>query len=247
MAEQRAALLFDLGNTLVRYWERHEFPGLLRTGIAAVRGYLDGRGLLNVAPDVMWRHVEAEDHGRPDHRVRPLKGRLARIFELDESTCSEALLDEMCARFLAPVFARGSLYEDAIPTLRAARDRGLRTAIVSNTPWGSPAKLWRAEVKRLGLGPYVDVVVFCSEAGWRKPARQIFEYTLERLGVQAERCVFVGDDPRWDLAGPRALGMQAVLIDRRGTADASPGPAIAHLDALWGRIDWGLLDASHRS
>ena len=24
------------------------------------------------------------------------------------------------------------------------------------------------------------------------------------------------DDPRWDLIGPRALGMKAVIIDRRG-------------------------------
>ena len=41
MAE-RCAVLFDLGNTLVRYWERHEFPGLLCTGIAAVREHGPG-------------------------------------------------------------------------------------------------------------------------------------------------------------------------------------------------------------
>jgi putative hydrolase of the HAD superfamily len=248
VAEQKSALLFDLGNTLVRYWERHEFPGLLRTGIDAVRSYLDERGLLAVAPEVMWRHVESEDHGRPDHRVRPLEGRLARIFELDQASYSEAMLEAMCARFLAAMLARGSLYEDAIPTLQAARGRGLHTAVVSNTPWGSPAKLWRVEVERLGLRPHVDVVVFCSEVGWRKPARQIFEYTLERLDVPPERCVFVGDDPRWDLVGPRALGMQAVLIDRWGTADASSEPAIAHLGQLWDRIDWRLLGIwRHRS
>jgi putative hydrolase of the HAD superfamily len=248
MAESRSAVLFDLGNTLIRYWERPEFPGLLRAGIGAVRDELDGRGLLHVTPDVMWRHVEAEDHELPDHRVRPLEGRLARIFELDEAACSKALLEAMCARFLSPMFARGSLYEDAIPALQAARCKGLRTAIVSNTPWGSPAKLWRAEVERLGLSQHVEVVVFCSEAGWRKPARQIFEYTLQRLQVEPERCVFVGDDPRWDLVGPRALGMQAVLIDRWGTADAFSETAISNLGELWDRIDWRLLGIkSHRS
>lgn len=231
------ALLFDLGNTLVRYWERHEFPGLLRSGIAGVQEYLEREGLLTISPDAMWRAMEAEDHGRPDHRVRPLEGRLARIFELDAAVCSEALLEAMCARFLSPMFARGSLYEDAIPTLEAARSKGLRTAIVSNTPWGSPAKLWRAEVERLGLSGHADVLVFCSEAGWRKPARQIFDYTLERLQVQPERCVFVGDDPRWDLVGPRALGMQAVLIDRWGAAAEAPEPAISNLSELWDRLE----------
>jgi putative hydrolase of the HAD superfamily len=242
-------LLFDLGNTLVRYWERHEFPGLLRSGIVGVREHLERKGLLTISPEVMWRNVEAEDHGRPDHRVRPLEGRLARIFQLDAAVCSEPLLEAICARFLAPMFARGSLYEDAIPTLDKARARGLRTAIVSNTPWGSPAKLWRAEVERLGLSEHVDVLVFCSEVGWRKPARQIFVHTLERLQVPAERCLFVGDDPRWDLVGPRALGMQALLIDRWGTAHESSEPAISSLGELWERIDWRLvsLNAAQRS
>jgi putative hydrolase of the HAD superfamily len=238
----RAALLFDLGNTLVRYWERHEFPGLLRDGINGVREHLERAGLLTVSPEAMWRNVEAEDHGMPDHRVRPLEGRLARIFQLDAGACTESLLEEMCARFLAPMHARGSLYEDAIPTLETARAKGLRTAIISNTPWGSPAKLWRAEVERLGLSEHVELVVFCGEAGWRKPARQIFEYALERLQVPAERSVFVGDDPRWDLVGPRALGMQAVLIDRWGKANESSEPAISSLGELWDRIDWRLLE-----
>jgi len=233
----KAAILFDLGNTLVGYWQRHEFPGLLRDGISGVREHLEQVGLLAVSLEVMWRNVEAEDHGLPDHRVRPLEGRLARIFQLDAAACTESLLEGMCARFLAPMHARGRLYEDAIPTLEAARVRGLRTAIISNTPWGSPAKLWRAEVRRLGLGEHVDLVVFCGDAGWRKPARQIFQYTLERLRVEPERSVFVGDDPRWDLVGPRALGMQAVLIDRWGTMDATPEPAISNLGELWDRIE----------
>jgi putative hydrolase of the HAD superfamily len=88
------------------------------------------------------------------------------------------------------------------------------------------------------LGTQVNAVVFCSEVGWRKPARQIFDYTLERLHVRPEQCVFVGDDPRWDLAGPRALGMQAVLIDRWGTYREGTEAAIEGLGELWKRVDW---------
>lgn len=233
----RVALLFDLGNTLVRYWERHEYPDLLRRAILNVRDDLEERGVLALSCDVMWRNVQAENYEWPDHRVRPLRGRLSRIFQLPTEVCSASLLEALCARFLAPMFARGSVYEDVVPTLQAARAKGLRTAIVSNTPWGSPAKLWRAEIERLGLGEHADLAVFCSEVGWRKPARQIFDHTLERLQVQAHECVFVGDDPRWDLVGPRALGMQAVLIDRWGALDASSEPAISNLNELWERVE----------
>jgi FMN phosphatase YigB (HAD superfamily) len=50
---------------------------------------------------------------------------------------------------------------------------GFRTGIISNSPWGSPANLWRAEVQRLELLDAVDVTAFCGDVGWRKPARAI--------------------------------------------------------------------------
>ncbi len=68
---------------------------------------------------------------------------------------------------------------------------------------------------RLGLAEAVDVLVFCPDCGWRKPARPIFDLTLQKLGATSSRCLFVGDDPRWDIAGPKALDMDATLIDRR--------------------------------
>jgi len=48
--------------------------------------------------------------------------------------------------------------------------RGYRTGIISNLPWGSPPALWREEVGRLGVAGEVDEVVFCGDAGYRKPA-----------------------------------------------------------------------------
>ena len=80
-------------------------------------------------------------------------------------------------------------------------------------PGAAPPR--REELARLGLADAVDVPVFCGDCGWRKPAKQIFEYTLERLQATPGQCVFVGDDPRCDIVGPQTVGMEAVLIDRR--------------------------------
>ena len=52
------------------------------------------------------------------------------------------------------------------------------------------------------------------------PARPIFRLALGKLGVEAADCLFVGDRPKWDIDGPKAVGMAAVLIDREG---AYPG------------------------
>ncbi len=228
-------VLFDLGNTLVRYWEKAEFDGILRESVEQVRGYLDGAGLLSVSQEETWRRVKAEDHESPDGRVRPLEGRLSRIFALEPEVGPE-VMEAMCHCFLQPFYARAQRYEDTLPTLAALKAEGFCTAIISNLPWGSPATPWHQEVARQGLVPYMNVVVFCTDAGWRKPARPIFEYALQACGAEPQNCLFVGDNPVWDVAGPRALGMEAVLIDRHGWVPAPAEEPISSLDELWSRL-----------
>lgn len=210
------AVLFDLGNTLARYFDRAEFPAVLAQAIGQVQDHLRREGLLRVEPQMVRQRVEQEDHEAADYRVRSLEERLGRIFELPPDAALAA-----CRPFLNPIFARGRLYEDTLPVLGALRARGVKTAIVSNTPWGSPGALWREELARLGLSPWVDAAIFCTDAGWRKPAGPIFDLAMARLRVAAEDCLFVGDDPRWDLDGPRALGIEAILIDRQGARSGS--------------------------
>jgi putative hydrolase of the HAD superfamily len=135
---------------------------------------------------------------------------------------------------MKPIFSMGRCYRDSIPTLRKLRKRGIRAAVISNTTWGSPASLWRGEVRRLGLDRYLDAVFFCRDVGWRKPAKPIFEYALTELGVDPRRCLFVGDDPRWDLRGPKKVGMEAILIDRQGIRLAIEVKRISRLDEIFG-------------
>jgi putative hydrolase of the HAD superfamily len=229
-------VLFDLGGTLVEYFERFEFPGILKQAITEVQNYLCQKGLLRISSEVMWRRVREEDYEAGDYRVRPLEERLVRIFQLDDLVQSSGLVMAMCRHFMKPIFARGRCYEDVLPTLQELRSKGFKTAIVSNTTWGSPANLWREEIERLGLDAYVDAVVFCRDVGWRKPAKQIFEFTLEKLQVLRQHCIFVGDDPRWDMVGPRAVGIKAILIDRRGMRQDVGEKAIKSLQELPNRL-----------
>jgi putative hydrolase of the HAD superfamily len=224
----KTVVLFDLGGTLAHYYERDEFPAILEEAIGEAGDCL--------RREAIWRAVREEDHEAADCRVRPLEGRLARIFQLGDEQGAGNLLLEACRCFMRPIFARGHRYEDALPVLHTLRAEGFRTAVVSNTPWGSPAGLWREEIERLGLGEFLDAAVFCRDAGWRKPARPIFACTLERVGAAPQDCLFVGDDPRWDLVGPRGAGIEAVLIDRHGTAEHGKEEPIRTLHELWTRL-----------
>jgi len=220
------AVLFDLGNTLVAYWHREEWPTVLDEAIAEVAAHLRDRALLNVSPEDLPPRVEAERGEREDPRVRPLRGRLARIFDLREVEL------ETCRRFMQPLFARARVYDDTMPTLEELRRRGIRTGILSNTPWGSPPELWREELDRHGLLEAVDAVAFCRDVGWRKPDPRPFEFICEKLGVSPGDCLFVGDDPRWDIVGPQRIGMDAILIDRTGARLTTDVKTLSRLDEL---------------
>lgn len=237
LVTSKNAVLFDLGGTLARYYDRSEWPGVLQQAISQVHDYLRGQGLLRRSVAEMWRGVRDENYESRNHRVRPLEKRLVRIFQLDDSPRSDDLVAEMCRRFMKPIFALGACYDDALPVLQELRSKGFKTAIVSNTPWGSPDRVWREEIWRLGLHACVDAAVFCRDAGWRKPARPIFDYALNKLQVSPQDCIFVGDDPRWDLVGPIRVGMAATLVDRRGTMQDYEGESIENLRELSARLE----------
>lgn len=214
MSLLKNTVMFDLGNTLVYYFERYEFDAVLRQAIAEVQNYLAEKYALHVYTEDIWRKVEAENYESNDYRVRPLEERLTRIFQLD-SLAQPCNIITLCRCFLQPIFARAHCYEETLPTLEKLKSMGYKTALVSNTTWGSPANLWREHLKQLGLSKSFDAVVFCRDVGWRKPAKQIFEHTLQKLDALPQQSIFVGDDPRWDIVGPEAVGIYPILIDRK--------------------------------
>jgi HAD superfamily hydrolase (TIGR01509 family) len=240
----KKAVLFDLGNTLVQYYGREDIPLVLERAMEQLDRFLRDRGLPAPGAKAILHAFEAENHESPDLRVRPLALRLARV--VGEDLARPELNDGMCRAFLSPIFAMACVYADTLPTLADLRKLGVRTAIVSNTPWGSPGHLWREHLADLGLDRAVDVAVFCTDAGYRKPARPIFDLALSQLGMKVDDCLFVGDDPRWDTAGARAIGMHAVLIARSSASvplGETPIRDLSQLRELLSRCDLVHLDS----
>jgi len=93
--------------------------------------------------------------------------------------------------------------------LEALRDRGLKVGLVSNAL--DPPHLLHRDLQQMGVAQRLDVAVFSSEIGWRKPHPAIFERALEALGVEPAATLFVGDTLATDVAGAAALGMHTCL------------------------------------
>lgn len=116
-----------------------------------------------------------------------------------------------------------SAVPEAGEVLTALRARGTRLAVVSN--WDVSL---HDVLHRLALRPLLDAVLTSAEEGVAKPAPELFQRALDRLGVRPEDTLHVGDSPEHDLAGARAAGIEGVLVDRTG---GTPG-AITSLRAL---------------
>ena len=220
-----------------------DVPHILAAGIRNVQEYLRRSGRLRLDPEAIAERLAWENTPRiaDNTVVRPLHERLLRIFDLDDVLTGPDEIDRLCRAFMEPVFARARIYDDTFPALDLLRRRGLMTAVVSNTPWGSPGNLWREELARLSLAEWIDADVFCTDVGQRKPAPEIYDHAMKALGVAAEQCLFVGDDPCWDVEGPRVVGMDAVLLDRQNPDEHIVPGAIRRLTDL---EDWLFLNDS---
>jgi putative hydrolase of the HAD superfamily len=89
------------------------------------------------------------------------------------------------------------------------KERGLKLGVVSNTY--QRGAVLGDQLTEAGAARYIDVAVFSSEMGLRKPHPSLFEMPLAELGVAPEEAVFVGDSPEADIQGAQAVGMRAVL------------------------------------
>ena len=54
------AVIFDLGNTLVSYYSRAQWPGVLAQAVEEVAAYLRSRNQLRIQADEIAQRVEAE-------------------------------------------------------------------------------------------------------------------------------------------------------------------------------------------
>jgi epoxide hydrolase-like predicted phosphatase len=105
-------------------------------------------------------------------------------------------------RLIDRLFAASELDAVMVDGVRALHERGVRTALVSNS-WGT-----RRYPREL-LAELFDGVVISGEEGFRKPDPRMYELGARRAGAAPEECVFV-DDLAFNLAPARELGMAVV-------------------------------------
>jgi putative hydrolase of the HAD superfamily len=197
------AVLFDWGDTLMEFaFDEELIKESHRAGLHAI-----GRGDLDIT-----EHFRA--------RFEPLFAMPGTLEEIEYPGFVREILrdfgveisDDELNRFLdaehrawTPARRLGATTHALLDALRA---RDICLGLVSNA--FDPGWLLRRDLDEMGIGERIDVAVFSSEVGKRKPHPDIFRRALDTLEVPPEQAVFVGDRLYEDVHGAGELGMTTV-------------------------------------
>jgi haloacid dehalogenase superfamily, subfamily IA, variant 3 with third motif having DD or ED/haloacid dehalogenase superfamily, subfamily IA, variant 1 with third motif having Dx(3-4)D or Dx(3-4)E len=174
-----------------------DFGGVLTTSIwPAFASFCEREGL---APETVRELFRAD----PDA--------LALLRGLETGELDEAAFEPRFAELLGLATHEGlidRLFADLRPeermvgAVRAAREVGLKTGLISNS--------WGLGIYDRAPTDLFDATVISGDVGLHKPQPEIYLLACERLEAEPAECVFV-DDLRENIAGAEAVGMTAVL------------------------------------
>lgn len=218
------AILFDIGGTL---WHAQDAPPpdeFRRLAAERAASELQRLGLHHPDPGMVARAI----WNGLTNAMRD--ARLGDLMEPDYASVSQAILAQLglclsvrdAGRLLEATYISGAeggkaAFADARPTLLELRRRGFKLGIVTNRAFGG--ERFRADLHDAGLDIGWDAEAVSVEVGYIKPHPAIFRWVLERLRVEPQESLMVGDSLAEDIAGAQRLGIAAAW--RRKEPDAT--------------------------
>ena len=121
------------------------------------------------------------------------------------------ITDPAVLQALLDAYRQLPAYPDVAPVLQALRDRGLRTAILSN---GEPGMLQEA-VAAARLAPLLDAVLSVEDAATFKPDRRVYQLAEDHFSLPLGQMAFVSSNA-WDAQAAAAAGFKVFWCNRVG-------------------------------
>ncbi len=176
------------------------------TAVARCRPVLGGKA---EALTALWRDKQLQYSW-----LRSLQGRHADFWQvtgdaLDFALESLAIEDAALRQRLMELYQILDPFPEVAAVLAALKERGFKTAILSN---GTPAML-AAAVAHAGIGALLDRVLSIEEVGIYKTAPQVYQLAVDRLGVAVREISFQSSNA-WDVYAASAFGMRTVWCNR---------------------------------
>ncbi len=185
-----------------------DFGGVLTTPLAgSFAVFADRAGMTMAELGGALGAIVAREGAHPLYELE-----CGRLTEVDFLAGLERALHEQVGREISCEGFTEALWSGLAPNppmielMAQLRDEGYRMALLTNNvrEWESH---WRAMAP---IDDIFELVVDSAFVGMRKPDPEIYELTLQGLGVAGEACLFI-DDLEPNCVAARATGMQTVV------------------------------------
>jgi YjjG family noncanonical pyrimidine nucleotidase len=201
-------LLFDLDHTLwdfetnssLTLAELYETHQLQSRGIDQ---FTDFKKVFSRINTDLWNRYDAGLINRDEIRFHRFKNILAHFNIVDEKL-SMALSDE----YVRQSPKKSALMPNAIESLEYLSARYHMTIITNGFEEIQGTKLASS-----GITHYFKSVVTSARAGYKKPAREIFDFALAECGFTHQQAVMIGDNLQTDMGGARNANVDTIYFN----------------------------------
>lgn len=186
------AVIFDMYETLITHFQSPLYFGAQMAADA---------GIPEHKFQALW---EPTEHDRTIGKMT-LEDALENILKENMRYSKELFLQIVQKRIKAKEECFNHMHKEIIPLLRSLKEKGIPVGLISNC-FSEEARVIRKSV----LFPYFNAVCLSYEQGLKKPDIEIYKRCIEKLNVEANECLYVGDGGSFELEAAKSIGMKAV-------------------------------------
>ena len=203
----KKAILFDLDDTLYRYKIPHEkslkevYKTLNKNIKISFKEFLK---LYNISKTEIQRELSgtASSHNRVLY--------FQRLIEKTHNTVKPDLILKLYKTYWNTFLKNIKLFKGVIQLLKELTKRKIKIAIVTDLT----AHIQLRKLHKLGISKYVNTLITSEEAGSEKPHSNMFLSALNKLNILSKEVIYVGDNPKRDMEGANAVGINTVLLKK---------------------------------
>lgn len=201
-------IFFDLDHTLWDYEtnSKETLQELFTTYGLAAKGVPDTESFLREFKRVnaeLWVLYDAGKIGSEVIRAERFK-QILEVFNAYE----DKLCREISHEYLYACPKKGNLMPDAITTLDYLSGK-YKLSIITN----GFEEIQNTKLTSGNLHKYFDHVITSQQAGFKKPSREIFDYTLSKNNIRSHQAVMIGDNLVTDIGGARQAAIDSVFFN----------------------------------
>lgn len=218
------AIIFDMGSTLIEF-ENSSWEVLNKLCAKNSYEFLKKKNLIEIDYKIWLFLLESgfeKVFKDSDKNLKEIKfeDMMASFFKRLKFEISDGLYSNFLEAYYKPVTEQITLVDGAVDVLRFFKGKKIKIGLVSNTIF--PERFHLDELKKFGIFPFLDVFLFSSGVGYKKPHPEIFKLCLKKLNVKPKNSAFLGDRLVEDIGGAQNVGIKAILLAKKGRDYSKP-------------------------